>query len=183
MAVGHDEVVRVGRLLADQAVAVDMMSWEGWEEREVESALMLALYILRERASKAPQRRAMGLLRSWLTPEQRRELRVYRHVTVVGASGNRYRIIPATGNTQRVELHGRRWFAKASYCLHPDHWVPPADIALAHYLSIQADEVGFLRAANEHDRSGGLWDGAYLRRINAARMARALLLLNHCRNV
>lgn len=153
--------------LAEGEIAFDMMDWSGVSAQEQRDLVALACHIILDRRRGGPQRRAMGLFRSWLTPSERIELRSRRHVTVTGTAGGRYRIIPATGTTQRIELHRSRWFLKASFCLHPDQWIPPADVALAHYLSIRTDEPAFLAAANRHEHQ--LWDGAYLRRLNAAR--------------
>lgn len=166
-----EQVAERAQLLADQVLAVDMADWRGWTDAERDGALQVALYILRQRNAAGPQRCALDLFRSWLTPRERTELRKLRRVTVTGTAGGRYRIWPNTGLTQRIERHGSRWFGKASYCLHPLEWVPPADVALAHYLTLKTDEPAFIAAANEHRTQ--LWDGAYLRRLNAARRARA----------
>jgi hypothetical protein len=168
-----EEVASLARQLADGWVAPDQVPWDRISSREAGDVIAAACCLLRERRSRKPQRRAMRLLQSWLTYGERAELRRNRYVTVTGTAGGRYRVIPSTGTTQRVERHGSRWFATATYCLHPDEWIPPADVALAHYLSILTNEGAFLRAANEHRTD--LWDGAYLRRLHAARRARSNL--------
>lgn len=165
-----EEVYATALRIADFSIAVDMMDWSDWTEQQRQDCHAVACYIIRGRARHEPQKRALKLLRSWLTPEQRAELRSHRQITVIGTAGGRYRIYPQTGTTVRVERHGSRWFGKASFCLHPDHWIPPADIALAHLLNLRTDEPGFLARANEHRTH--LWDGAYLRRLNAARRER-----------
>lgn len=165
-----EEVAERARLMADGVLHPDMADWTGWNEREVENACVLGIYLLRQRKANGPQRRALRLFRSWLTPPELEEYRRRRHVTVRGTAGGRYRIRPSAGLTQRVERHGSRDFAKVTFCLHPDHWVPPADVALGHYLTIQTDEPAFIEAANEHRTN--LWDGAYLRRLNQARRRR-----------
>lgn len=168
-----EDVIAMMEAIADGSLAVDMVDWDQFAKKDADNILVGALHILRERQRGVPQRRARELLRSWLSPAQRAELSKSRCVTVIGSAGGRYRLHPETGNTKRVELHGTRWFSKASYCLHPDEWIPPADVALAHYLLLRTDEPAFLAQANEHPNTSSLWDGAYLRRINAARKARA----------
>ena len=165
-----DEMLYLATSLADLTIAVDMFDWSPYSDREREDVLALGLYILRQRSRAEPQQRALGLFRSWLSAEERAELRTRRHVTVTGSLGGRYRIMPATGVTVHIELHGQRWFGRSSFCLHPDEWVPPADVALAHYLGLRTDEAAFLRDANEH--RSDLWDGAYIRRLRAARERR-----------
>jgi hypothetical protein len=165
-----DEIAERAQLMADGVVAPDMADWRDWSEREQEDAVALALYILRCRRRKGPQRRAMRLLRSWLSAAQREQLRRNRSFVARGSRGGRYRIVPGTGVTQRIERHGKRDYARSSYCLHPDEWIPPADIAIAHLLLLRTDEAAFLRRANEHRTE--LWDGAYLRRLREARAAR-----------
>lgn len=169
--ISHEEVLGTAQRLADHAIAVDMIDWGGWSEEEKTTVLQLACHMILDRHKKEPQRRALKLLRSWLTSEQRAEWRSSRQVTVIGSAGGRYRLYPQTGTTLRVERHGKRWWGVASFCLHPDHWIPPADIALAHLLNLRTDEPAFLARANEHKTH--LWDGAYLRRLYAARRARA----------
>jgi hypothetical protein len=162
-----DEMLALATGLAELTIAVDMVDWSPYSDREREDVLALGLYILRQRVRAEPQRRALRLFRSWLSACERAELRVRRHVTVTGSLGGRYRIMPATGVTLRIERHGQRWFGRSSFCLHPDEWVPPADVALGHYLCLRTDEAAFLRSANEH--RSDLWDGAYIRRLRAAR--------------
>lgn len=157
----------LAQALADGAVAPDQVDWSQHSGQEWQDIIVLAAHLLAERRRRAPQLRALRLFRSWLRPAERAEFRRSRCVTVTGTAGGRYRIWPCTGLTQRIERHGKRWFGKAALCLHPDAWIPPADIALAHYLNIRTDEPAFLARANEHQTQ--LWDGAYLRRLNAAR--------------
>lgn len=102
----------------------------------------------------------------------RAELRRRGAIVVTGSAGGWYRIDPGAGCAERIERHGRRWFARATYCLHPpdENW-PDADVALAQMLLIVTDEPAFLMAANEHRREM-LWNGQWLRRLAAARKER-----------
>jgi hypothetical protein len=123
-----------------------------------------------------PQRTAMRLLRSLLSTEQLRQLRSKSFV-VVAPSGNRYRLWPRTGQVERIELHGRKWFAVWSYCLHDDpgddgQRMPPADLSLAHMLHLLTDEAAFLREANATPAQDQLWNRDYLARRRVIRAER-----------
>ena len=146
------------------------------EDRRNVLALSCALIRYeRDRRGGPEQRRALRLLRTWLTPTQRRDLRNRREFAVTGSVGGRYRLRPATGAAQAVERHGTREFAIGTiFCLHdPAEILPPADVSLAHLLMLLTDELGFLTSANHHVSHSTLWDGVWLRRLHAARRARA----------
>lgn len=167
-----EEIIERVEGLVTQVFAWDLLDWSGWSQQEKEDVGVLVLYTMqqRNRRRRKGQRVASRLLRSWLPPEQATELRRRRAFTVHGSAGGRYRIYPNTGMTNRIERHGKRDFAVAGYCLHPDEELPPADIALAHYLLLQTDEPAFLEAANE--RAFRLWDGEWLRRLRQIRTLR-----------
>jgi len=127
------------------------------------------------------QRRALNLLKGYLTADQRAQLRrdgEFRCRTVNGAV---YRIDARRGKTERVTHHGSRWFAATRFCLHDDQDVPrkampPADLALTHLLLLMSDEEEFLRLANATEARDQLWNGAYLRRLRQARRERENIL-------
>lgn len=133
--------------------------------------MMLRAYIRRLRDRKrwgAAQRKARRLLRHLLTPEQRMQLRRLRYFYATTPEGTTYRLDPRRGYAERVERHGRRWFAKRSYCLHDevdDGKMPPADVTTAHLLLLMADEATFLATANETRRDDQIWNRDYLRRM------------------
>lgn len=138
--------------------------------------VLRAAWANEERAANAKARR---LLRSYLSPVQRRQLRTRKNFLCVGSQGGVYRLLPRWAGVERVERHGQHWFARASYCLHdfaadsPDRKkLPAADVSLSHLLLLSADEGAFLAAANRTDRTQ-LWNGAYLRRLREARLERA----------
>lgn len=146
------------------------------ERREVHALaryeLDSRLYEERRRAAIKPQRRACRLLRSFLNPEQREQLRRNRYFTVVGSAGGIYRLIPETGSCARIEKHGTRWYAVMRYCFHdPDRVMPPADVTLGQMLHLLHDEPGFLAAANANEVLDQFWNGEYLRRIRRRRLA------------
>lgn len=160
--------------LATGVLAWDMADWTGWTEQEQRDILTLTLYVrkMKDEKRRKAQRRAMSLLRSWLPDPQRQQLRRSRKFKVRGSAGGRYRLYPSTGTTSRIERHGSRDFAVQTFCLHPpDVSLPPADISLAHYLLLVTDEPRFLATANATDRLTQLWNGDYLRRLNARRAA------------
>lgn len=122
-----------------------------------------------------PQRKAMRLLRTLLSPEQRRTLRAGRYFYVTTRSGATFRFWPRAGSTDRVARHGTRWYSKSSFCLHDaenDQQMPPADLVIAHLLLISADEAKFLEMANEHKNRSQLWNGEYMREMRQARIER-----------
>lgn len=160
------EIVALAEAFVRGSAHPDMVS--GFTTAEVEEAFQGALFIFRERRRAGPRNRALALFRSWLSKGEREELRQRRHVTLVGER-HRYRILPATGITQRVERRKSRWYAVATYCLHPSDWVPPGDVALAHYLLLKTDEAAFLATANEHAIESPWEAGARLRRTRARR--------------
>ena len=135
-------------------------------------------YIDRRRAAEMadrsePQRKAMVLLRSLLSPDQRRQLGRSGEFMAIAASGNVYRFRPKTGRVVQVTQHKTRWFVSTSYCIHderdgPDA-MPPADLTVAHLLMVLANEAEFLATANVTDRRDQLWNGEYLRRMRRRR--------------
>jgi hypothetical protein len=121
---------------------------------------------------KPAQAKARRLLRGLLSREQRRQLARLRYFYAIAPSGHVYRLDPRAGHVERVERHGRRWFAKESYCLHDDpdeNKMPPADVTIAHLLWLLADESAFLATANARRRDDQLWNRAYLQRFRRVR--------------
>jgi len=152
------------------------------EEKGHVRAVIRALFAAQaqaERDAKPAKRLAMRLLRSFLTDEQRAQLRRGRSFRVVGSAGGLYRLWPYGGGVERVERHGSRWFAVRSLCLHdyaadaPDRQrIPRGDLSLQHLLLLRADEPAFLAAANTTERDL-LWNGDWLRRLAAQRRVNA----------
>lgn len=123
---------------------------------------------------KEAQKRAMGLLKEYLTPQQRAQVR--NGFILILPSGGTYRLCPRCGITEQVTRHGKRWFVKTRFCLHEQSLIhepmPPADLVLTHFLMLHADEDEFLRLANHSDARDMLWNGDYVRRLHAARALR-----------
>lgn len=146
----------------------DVMALAAYEARRRRDARRLA------RSAKA-RCRAYRLLRLFLSPTQAEQLARCRHFEQAAASGRVYRLIPATGQVDEVERHGKRRYVIRSFCLHPDPWneVPPADVSLAQLLLLVSDEEEFLRLANATERrSDTLWNGEWQRRLRSARRER-----------
>lgn len=109
----------------------------------------------RAAAREKAQQRALRLLRSMLSPAQRKSLEAHGTVLVRGSAGGLYRVRPRGGQTERLD-DAR---VVASYCLHDyteDERMPPADLALAHMLLLAADEPAFLEQANHYGPRGGM---------------------------
>lgn len=144
------------------------------EEKGHVRAVINALFAAQrqtEQERKQAKRRAMRLLRSYLTDEQRRQLRRSKSFRAVGSAGGVYRLWPYGGGVERVERHRSKWFAVTGYCLHdyaadaPDRQrLPLGDLCLQQLLLLTADEPAFLAAANATLRDL-LWNGDWLRRV------------------
>lgn len=182
------------RLMAAMAVAneelapdsVEGIQWEDGDRispQEMRDVFAIAAYELHLRFSMRPaarraQRKAMRLLRSNLSAQQRTHLRTCGYFYVRASSGGVYRLYPGYANVERVVLHRTRYYPTHHYCLHPDlasepdDNLPSADISLSHLLWLYTDEGMFLSTANERPCRTQLWDGEYLRRMRAARRAR-----------
>lgn len=84
--------------------------------------------------------RAMALLRSCLSDEQKAHLDENGCFRVTAPSGRVYSITQGyAGN-----VHSRGW----TYCIHMRSDIPEGDHMLAQKLMIETDEEGFLRIAN-----------------------------------
>jgi len=166
-------------LIRGEITAEEAQELHHADYREVVALLQYELDRRRWEADKKKrakaQRRARALLRSFLTPQQKKHLRDRRGFFVRGSLGGMYRLHPATGTVYRVEKHGKRWFGVIRYCLHDeDNVMPPADLSLGQMLLLLSDEQAFLDEANATDeRSRTLWNGDWLRRLNQARRERA----------
>lgn len=176
----HEEMASLARRLALQEIAAEQVDWDAMASEDVRMVLALTIYAhesivraARREKQIGPQRRAYGLLRSFLAGGQLRELRSRRYFTVVGSLGGWYRLRPSCGHVARVEKHGSRWFERDRFCLHdPDNVMPPADVSLGHMLLLVSDESEFLALANRSPVNSLLWDGDWLRSLYAARRAR-----------
>lgn len=169
-----DDLRALIRGLLDQSIAPDFVDWDNVHEddrREMASLLRWEIgrrSEMRERARTRPaQRRAYGLLRSFLTPSQNEMLTTCRYFYVTGSAGGIYRLRPRTGRISQVEQHGSRFFRITDYCFHdPDYGMPPADLTIAHMMWVLSDEPAFLAEANASDvRSTTLWNGEWLSRL------------------
>lgn len=171
----YAEIIDLARRFACHETHPDLAEsgFQNFSEAEQRTCMAFALYEM-QRKTPDDQRRAWRLLRSWLAPEQRRQLTVCGYFDVEGTAGGRYRLWPRPGLTCRLRRHGRRWYEVARFCLHDaEQDLPPADLCLAHYVMIATDEPAFLAQANEWPREILCWSGDYRRRMNAARQARA----------
>lgn len=169
-----EEIHRLARDLVSHTVAPDEVRWSDMLPIERAAVLILSRTLAdqkRLRQRKA-QRRAMSLLRTFLTPTQRAELRRTRHFTLATAT-KRYRFHPTSGTLARIELRGKTWFAVERLCFHdPEQEMPPADATLGQMLHLLADERAFLASVNARDALDMLWNRDYLRTLREARRAR-----------
>lgn len=94
------------------------------------------------------ERRATGLLRDMLTPEQFRQLiwRGYLEIPSSTFPQRIYRVPRGRGYVQVIE-NGR---ATMRLCLQPVESLPDADVVVLHKLMIEANEETYLQKANKY---------------------------------
>jgi hypothetical protein len=94
------------------------------------------------------ERRATGLLRDTLTPEQFRQLtwRGYLEIPSPAEPHRVYRVPRSKGYVQVIE-NGR---AVMRLCLQPVECLPDADVVVLHKLMIEGNEEIYLEKANKY---------------------------------
>jgi hypothetical protein len=93
-------------------------------------------------------KRALGLLRSLLTPHQRRVMKERDYIPVTGSQGGRYRVHTRGGLAFNVDT-GPGW--RRRLCAYPHAEIPLPDKWAAQVLTLRTDEAAFLRVANHYD--------------------------------
>jgi hypothetical protein len=101
----------------------------------------------RQRPRTEADRRAIALLRSWLTPDQDKQWRARGEFEVVGSdTGTRYRITyRAVMNVHQLDPVGN---AVAQWCFAPQGRLAMGDILLAQKISLETMEREALAIAN-----------------------------------
>jgi hypothetical protein len=174
MPARDDELIALVNGLVSNRIGlgeIDSIRWADGTEmsrQEWRNVLTMVEYVGKGMRKPPGQRKAMRLLRSLLSADQRRMLAQRKCFYARSRSGIMFRLWPRVGLTERVERHGSRYFRKSAFCLHDEQGIdkmPPADITVAHLLLIRADEERFLAMANEHRDESQLWNGEYLRRM------------------
>lgn len=93
--------------------------------------------------------RARELLVSFLTKPQRREFAKHKAVTIIGASGQVYRI--TYGKIANIEVLAPGGRLLHRLCVHPENpELPVEDVMLSQLLHLRADEDVLVRRANIH---------------------------------
>lgn len=94
------------------------------------------------------ERRAAGLLRDILTPEQFRQLiwRGYLEIPSPTVPQRVYRVPRGRGYVQVIE----NGHATMRLCLQPVENLPDADVVVLHKLMIEANEETYLQKANKY---------------------------------
>ena len=95
----------------------------------------------------AAEKKAMALLRSWLTPEQDKQWAAGREFEVIGCdTGTRYRITyAAVMNVLQLDPAGR---TVAQWCFAPEGGLAPGDILLTQKIALETMEREVLALAN-----------------------------------
>jgi hypothetical protein len=84
------------------------------------------------------QKRAFALLDSWLTPDERAQLKALDYFEVTGSAGGRYRVKRGcTNNLVRLNAAGEE---VALLCVQPHNAYCFGDVMLAQKLMLQYDE-------------------------------------------
>lgn len=173
-----EEICDLAKGLAHREISFESVDWAAIPVETQATIAALVRYEARRiadrlHAARTSQIRAMALLRSLLTFDQRLELRQNKEFTVIGSAGGRYRLHPRSGTLARVEKHGKRWYARTRYCFHdPGSVMPEADVTIGQMLHLMSDEPGFLAMANATEYLTELWNGAYWKRMRNARRER-----------
>jgi len=96
---------------------------------------------------KTVQGRALRLLRSWLSPQQRVEFDRKGYFDVVGCdTGKRYRIrLGTSGNVNEIDEYGR---LGKGWCFVPVGGLVLGDVMLAQKIALESDEARVLSIAN-----------------------------------
>jgi hypothetical protein len=101
----------------------------------------------RPRARTPAEKRAMVLLRSWLTPEQERQWEARGAFEVIGSdTGTRYRITcRAVMNVHQLDPDGYR---VKQWCFAPEGGLAVGDVLLAQKIALETMETKALAVAN-----------------------------------
>jgi hypothetical protein len=93
------------------------------------------------------EKKAMALLRSWLTPDQDKQWTARREFDVTGCdTGARYRVTyRAVMNIHQLDPAGR---TVAKWCFAPAGGLAPGDILLAQKIALETMERKVLTLAN-----------------------------------
>lgn len=173
----------------DESLSSDFATGRTWvdgsEITAEEAADIRALWVYRQeqierqvskKKRRKAQSKALRVLRRYLSTGQLAGLRRKGEFYLTLPSGNTYRLDARRGRTEDVARHGKRYFVRRRFCLHEHSLLvlpmPPADLALTHFLLLLADEQEFLSLANATNANDMLWHGPWLRRLREARLQR-----------
>jgi hypothetical protein len=101
----------------------------------------------RPRARTSAEKRAVALLRSWLTPEQERQWQARGAFDVIGCDkGRRYRITyRAVMNVHQLDADGH---PVQQWCFAPEGPLAVGDVLLAQKIALETMEIKALEIAN-----------------------------------
>jgi hypothetical protein len=101
----------------------------------------------RPRARTPAEKRAVALLRSWLTPEQERQWQARGAFDVIGCdTGTRYRITyRAVMNVHQLDADGH---PVQQWCFAPERRLAVGDVLLAQKIALETMETKALEIAN-----------------------------------
>jgi hypothetical protein len=110
-------------------------------------AALLREHRWRRRPRSEAEKRAMALLRAWLTPDQDKQLASRGEFEVVGCdTGRRYRITyRAVMNVHELDPDGH---SVKQWCFAPEGGLAPGDVLLAQKIALETMETKALAVAN-----------------------------------
>jgi hypothetical protein len=95
---------------------------------------------------KGPEGRARGLLREWLSPDQRAQFDADGYFEVTGShTGRRYRIHQGTMSDVLELDEGME--PKIGWCFVPERALTAGDVMLAQKIALETDEAAVLAVA------------------------------------
>jgi hypothetical protein len=109
----------------------------------------------RARASSSPsERKALALLRSWLSPEQAQQYDSRKHFEVIGSdTGTRYRI--RHGHMINIDQLDSAGNKVCAWCFVPGGNLAAGDCMLAQKIALETFETRVLAIANRSE--GNVW--------------------------
>lgn len=108
------------------------------------------------RSQDRAERRALKLLKQWLSPAQLASYERAQHFDVIGCdSGKRYRIRHGTQmNIEELDEHGSQ---VCGWCFLPGGGLVAGDVMLAQKIALETGERAALKVANRIDRRAPLY--------------------------
>jgi hypothetical protein len=114
-------------------------------------AVVMNVIMAGERMRAQAEKKALTLLRSWLSPEQAQQYDFQNHFEVVGSdTGTLYRI--RHGHTMNIEQLDTAGNKVCKWCFLPKRNLATSDVMLAQKIALETFEIEALAIANRTSR-------------------------------